>query len=533
MQAYLFYIGCILLFTAVCSALHVLLVFAFDSKWRAQTLDRIVQGWRLINGQGMIVDVKPIQPAHNLPQTVAVVGAGIAGSGVAVALARQGRKVTVFERDMTEPDRIIGELLQPGGVKYLNLLGLSECVEGIDSCHTRGYQIHHKGEVTTIVYPDDEGKMTVGRGFHHGRFIMNLRKALLKEPNITVVEATVKGIVEEKGRVVGLKYRGTNDTEDQVFNADLTIVCDGSYSNLRRHVAPNAQTSSESAFVGFIVPVDCLPSESNDPLYGHVLLTKEAIVLAYPISSTEVRLFVDVKNSVPAGGVETYIREKVAPLIPEKLRNAMFAEMEAGRMRSRKTLVMPPQESKFKPGVFLLGDSFNCRHPLTGGGMTVAFSDCYQLAKALNGVDFSDTMQMRSAFETFKEERKALSATINILAAGLYGVFGVSEAPGMSVMRSACFDYLKKGGIFAAGPIGFLCGLIPSPNFLATHFFSVALYGMGKNLLPFPTPARIREAGQLLISASDIILPVIGEEKVTILQYLNGPFAHLKKALYV
>jgi 2-polyprenyl-6-methoxyphenol hydroxylase-like FAD-dependent oxidoreductase len=27
------------------------------------------------------------------------------------------------------------------------------------------------------------------------------------------------------------------------------------------------------------------------------------------------------------------------------------------------------------PGAVLLGDAFNMRHPLTGGGMTVAFSD--------------------------------------------------------------------------------------------------------------------------------------------------------------
>ena len=57
---------------------------------------------------------------------VVIVGCGIGGSALAVTLAREGRRVTVIERSMSEPDRIVGELLQPGGVAALKTLG--ECV---------------------------------------------------------------------------------------------------------------------------------------------------------------------------------------------------------------------------------------------------------------------------------------------------------------------------------------------------------------------------------------------------------------------
>lgn len=43
---------------------------------------------------------------------------------MAAVLARDGRRVTVVERDMREPDRIVGELLQPGGYRALGKLGL-------------------------------------------------------------------------------------------------------------------------------------------------------------------------------------------------------------------------------------------------------------------------------------------------------------------------------------------------------------------------------------------------------------------------
>ena len=37
---------------------------------------------------------------------------------------QDGRRVRVIERDLTEPDRIVGELLQPGGYLKLIELGL-------------------------------------------------------------------------------------------------------------------------------------------------------------------------------------------------------------------------------------------------------------------------------------------------------------------------------------------------------------------------------------------------------------------------
>ena len=55
---------------------------------------------------------------------IVVVGAGIAGCALAVAFGNQGRSVILLERSLKEPDRIVGELLQPGGVAALEKLGL-------------------------------------------------------------------------------------------------------------------------------------------------------------------------------------------------------------------------------------------------------------------------------------------------------------------------------------------------------------------------------------------------------------------------
>lgn len=52
---------------------------------------------------------------------------------VFIAVLQAGRRVLLIERDLKQPDRIIGELLQPGGYLMLKKLGLAHCVDGIDA----------------------------------------------------------------------------------------------------------------------------------------------------------------------------------------------------------------------------------------------------------------------------------------------------------------------------------------------------------------------------------------------------------------
>jgi squalene monooxygenase len=62
-----------------------------------------------------------------------IVGAGVAGSAFAYQQGCSGRRVLLLERELSQPDRIVGELLQPGGYLLLKRLGLAHCCDGIDA----------------------------------------------------------------------------------------------------------------------------------------------------------------------------------------------------------------------------------------------------------------------------------------------------------------------------------------------------------------------------------------------------------------
>ncbi|KAK8360497.1 hypothetical protein V6Z11_A04G170600 [Gossypium hirsutum] len=167
------------------------------------------------------------------------------------------------------------------------------------------------------------------------------------------------------------------------------------------------------------------------------------------------------------------------------------------------------------PGAFLIGDAFNTRHAITGGGMTVALSDVVILRDLLRPLhDLSDASAICKYLESFYTLRKPMSSTINTLANVLHKVFSASSDPAMENMQQTLFGYLKLGGFFSSGVSAMFSGLCPRPLSLAFHFFVMAIYGVGQLLLPFPSPKRLLDGAKLLWVASSVFLPIIHSEGI-------------------
>ncbi|XP_009624091.1 squalene epoxidase 3-like [Nicotiana tomentosiformis] len=446
---------------------------------------------------------------------IIIVGAGVAGAALAHTLAKEGRKVLVLERDLTEPDRIVGELLQPGGYLKLIELGLEDCVEDIDAQRVVGYALFKDGKSTNVSYPLENFHSDVaGRSFHNGRFIQKMREKAATLPNVRLEQGTVTSLIEENGSVKGVQYK-TKAGQELKAHAPLTVVCDGCFSNLRRSLC-NPKVDIPSCFVGLVLELenDQLPY----PNHGHVILADPSPILFYPISSTEIRCLVDVPGqklpSLANGDMANYLKTMVAPQVPPELHDAFITAIDKGHIRTMPNRSMPAAPYP-TPGALLLGDSFNMRHPLTGGGMTVALSDIAVLRNLLKPLDnLNDADELCKYLESFYTLRKPVASTINTLAGALYKVFCASPDQARKEMREACFDYLSLGGTCSTGPVALLSGLNPSPLSLVLHFFAVAIYGVGRLLVPFPSPKRLWIGARLISAASGIIFPIIKAEGV-------------------
>jgi 2-polyprenyl-6-methoxyphenol hydroxylase-like FAD-dependent oxidoreductase len=74
-------------------------------------------------------------PSDNRPDAV-IVGAGIAGSALAVSLARSGHSVTLLEKSAVHVDRVRGEFIVPWGVAEAKALGILDLLEGAGGNYT-------------------------------------------------------------------------------------------------------------------------------------------------------------------------------------------------------------------------------------------------------------------------------------------------------------------------------------------------------------------------------------------------------------
>ncbi|XP_047214766.1 squalene monooxygenase [Girardinichthys multiradiatus] len=442
---------------------------------------------------------------------VVIVGAGVLGSAMAAVLARDGRRVTVVERDLKEPDRIVGELLQPGGLRTLTELGLEGSVEGLDAHQVNGYVIHDmetQSEVE-VPYPREKGRVQCGRAFHHGRFIVGLRRAAMAEPTVKFIEGTVTSLLEEDGCVTGVQYKDKGTGEVKDIHAGLTVVADGCFSKFRKSlVSGKARTSSH--FVGCLMK-DCPQFKAN---HAELVLANPSPVLIYQISSSHTRVLVDIRGEMPRD-LPGYMAEKIYPQLPEHLKEPFMEALQNDRLRSMPASFLPPSPVN-KPGVLLLGDAYNMRHPLTGGGMSVALNDVNIWRSLLRNIpDLYDETALLQAKKKFHWERKSShSFVVNVLAQALYELFAATD-DSLHELRKACFQYFKLGGQCITGPIGLLSVLSPKPMTLIGHFFAVALYAMYYNFKSeswSTKPRALFKSAAILYRACTVLFPLIYSE---------------------
>ncbi|KAI9355566.1 squalene epoxidase-domain-containing protein [Pilaira anomala] len=446
-----------------------------------------------------------------------IVGAGVVGSAAAKAFGEDGRKVLLLERDLSEPDRIVGELMQPGGMNALKELGMEDCTENIESINCFGYSVYRDGQLVELPYTYDphSNKQHRGVSFHHGRFIQNLRKAASNTVNVTVKEKTVSRLITEEGtdKVIGV-VTSMKEGQEEKFYAPLTLIADGIFSKFRKEFT-EVQTQVMSHFVGFIIHDFELPYTQK----GFVCIAKPSPILMYQIAPHDTRILVDVPGELPSastGELKKYMEEIVCPQIPVNMQKKFIEALQTERLRPMPSGFLPPSLNQ-RNGTILLGDALNVRSPLTGGGMTVALEDvitCRDLLSKENIESFTEFDLVIQAMDAFHWKRKSYSTCINVLAMSLYSLFA-AQTPEMMVLQNGCFEYFKLGGDCIDGPIELLSGIKKSPLFLIYHFFRVAFYSiyiMFRDNDIYSVPQNLIKSFSVFYTACVVILPFLWGE---------------------
>lgn len=348
---------------------------------------------------------------------VLIVGAGPAGSALAVLLGRQGLTVDLLEQARFPREKPCGEGILPPGVEVLRKLGLEMEVAGRQLSGVR----YHVGTRTLLADfgQDDRGTQRFGIGQRRNVLDHALWEAAASTPGVDRHEGTaVDGIVFEGARAVGVMAQGVRRSARWIVGAD------GSSSTLRRLLG--REHISEPRRVGVRVHFDGVTHEQTRSAI-QIFLRPRYEIYVTPLPGDQL-LVAALASREHANHIKRNFWRWCSqePLLQDWLRGARQVSPLIGRAALRRSLAAGPA---LPHGLTFIGDAAGSSDPITAGGISLALKDAQLLAEAIPGM----LQGRRLAQQRFLRSQKNALRTHRMLGQGL---LALSERP--KVAEHAC-----------------------------------------------------------------------------------------------
>jgi 2-polyprenyl-6-methoxyphenol hydroxylase-like FAD-dependent oxidoreductase len=340
-----------------------------------------------------------------------IIGCGIAGPVVAMALQRIGMSATIYEAQPASADYTGAFLnLAPNGVNALRTLGLDAEIEA------------HGFPCTGMIFWNGKGRR-LGALSHadeqrYGARSMMIKRALLHEA--LREEAVRRGIRVEHGKklagVEGVEGTSAGASGQPAVTArfedgtratgDVLIGCDGIHSRTRQLILPDAP---RPVYTGMIGCGGFTHASTLAPASGATQMTfgKRAFFGYFATPPGEVYWF----NNISYPGEPT--RAELAAISQDGWRQRLLALHDAdpapipdiirsaGDIGLYPIYDIPSLPAWHRGLVCLVGDAAHATSPHAGQGASMALEDALVLAKCLRDIPAPER-----AFATFQSLRK-------------------------------------------------------------------------------------------------------------------------------
>ncbi len=315
---------------------------------------------------------------------VLLIGGGIGGLSAAIALGRQGYRVTVIERDPEWSVYGVGIIQQANVIRAMEQLGILDSF--IDAaCGFDAVEIFLPNGMKVARVPTP--RLVEGRPANVGIGRRELQRVLADGAKTLGAEIrlglTVDALDDDGSRVTATFSDGSSGTYDVVIGAD------GVYSATRQMVLPDAETPE---FTGQSVWRYNLPRAAdmdalqvyNGPIGVGLVPMNEALMYMF-VTTPE-----PGNPRYPKDGIAAAMREKVAGC-PEAIRDL------AQYITNDDEVVYRPLEAMLVTGpwhkgrIGLIGDAVHATTPHLGQGAGMAIEDALVIAEELARHDDVET----------------------------------------------------------------------------------------------------------------------------------------------
>jgi 2-polyprenyl-6-methoxyphenol hydroxylase-like FAD-dependent oxidoreductase len=395
------------------------------------------------------------------PLDVGIIGCGTAGSAAAVFLAREGHRVTIYERVPSPAPVGAGITLQPTGLHVLCRLGLYM------HAVARGARIDRllceskkKKEIVDLSYRD-VGEGLFGLGLHRGVLFEALVGAARQESRVsfrTGIEITTLTRADRPAKTPA-RWTWLVDAEGERFGPhELIVVADGARSQLRDDTATSKRIEPYPWGALWFVANDARPR--NDPRVrtlhqvvdgvqrflgllptGLLPATQESSLTSSP---RLVSLFWSIRRDRVAEwrkrGIDAWkaevlaLGEHVAPILDQihdegQLLFAAYHDVVMHRWNTR--------------NVVYLGDAAHATSPQLGQGSNLALWDAMELGDCIR----EEPRDLASALACYSRRRREHLAFYQVATRWLTPFFQSDVAP-LGPLRDAMMPLFAKLPVF-------------------------------------------------------------------------------------
>lgn len=302
---------------------------------------------------------------------IVIVGAGIAGSSSAIALAPEGYRILLLDQALFPRDKPCGEGIMPQGVQILAELGLLPEILAHGGVKVRGMRYRNRqGVLAQADFPPSPVGISFGlvmRRYHLDNLLLERAASFT---NVTVRQGfRVTDVVQQDGGVKGVGGHAVDSpNQREVFHAPLTIGTDGRHSVFH---ATCGLTKTVLRRKRFGVTGHLQGVEGTGP-YVEVLRCPGGEIYVAPCAegTTLVAILLEARAM-------QFFKGDLAARYTDFLR-----DVKGFRERITKSELVPPVaavgplgftiEPCYRPGLLLIGDSAGFLDPITGEGMTLA-----------------------------------------------------------------------------------------------------------------------------------------------------------------
>jgi 2-polyprenyl-6-methoxyphenol hydroxylase-like FAD-dependent oxidoreductase len=382
---------------------------------------------------------------------VIVVGARCAGSPLAMLLARRGYRTLLVDRATFPSDTVSTHVIHPPGAAALLRWGLLDQVTAT-GCPPVGRYSFDFGPVTLAGAP---GSADSPYAYAPRRTLLD--KILLDAAGAAGAEIREGYVVEElvfdEGRVSGI--RGSSGAVDR---ARVVVGADGRNSVVAKAVRAPAYEEVPPLTVGYYsywsnLPTDSFEAYSRPGRGWAVCPTNDDLTLV--VGGWPHAELVEHRDSVEEALMETFA---MSPPFLERIRDAKRVERLVGA-------TVPNYFRKpFGEGWALVGDSGYSRDFITAQGITDAFLDAEELARALDQ-GLSERMDIAAALADYQARRDARAMPVYQMTLGIASLQPPDEQMVQMVSAIAgrqpamdAFARLNSGVLTQAEFLGLIAG---------------------------------------------------------------------------